>query len=342
MKLKLKDKIKLYLGLIIIVLLIGVLGYELYIGTNKVNKKSITYTKESNTSYVTYLKDNTHYSNTYLENDYNFVASLVDYFNIDYMYSYVLNESIDYTLNYELIGVLEVYDSENNTKPIEKKVYNLLDKTTTSGSGQVIKVELFNQRIDYDTYNRVVQAWKKEVSPEATLKVTMNVSWTGYSNKLEKEISDSYSADFIIPMASKTINIVNPHNLNETGTINSHEKLDTLYFVLLLSTLLLLLVILVPFTLYAIRLKKKQSKYELKINKILREFDRAITEAKGSFKKNSDLNYIEVNDFMELLDAHDNLGEPIIYYKNNDDSSTFVVRNKNDIYYSTINRKDYE
>mgnify|MGYP003301734711 CR=1 FL=1 len=32
----------------------------------------------------TYLKDNNHYNNQYLKDDYNYVASLIDYFNVDF------------------------------------------------------------------------------------------------------------------------------------------------------------------------------------------------------------------------------------------------------------------
>ena len=91
-----------------------------------------------------------------------------------------------------------------------------------------------------------------------------------------------------------------------------------------------------------IQTNKKKSKYEQKINKILREFDRAITEAKGPFMKKEGEHYIEVNDFMELMDVHDNVNEPIIYYRNNNNRSTFVVRNGSDIYYSVIKRDEFD
>ena len=52
--------------------------------------------------------------------------------------------------------------------------------------------------------------------------------------------------------------------------------------------------------------------------------------------------YIEVSEFMELMDVHDNLNEPIIYYKHSNNKCIFVVRNGTDIYYSMIKRDDYE
>ena len=91
-----------------------------------------------------------------------------------------------------------------------------------------------------------------------------------------------------------------------------------------------------------IKINKSKSKYEQKIKKILREFDRAITEAKGKFKIERGEKAIEVSEFMELMDVHDNLHEPIIYYKTNVNKCTFVVRNGKDIYYTIIKRDEYE
>ena len=114
----------------------------------------------------------------YLKDDYNYVASLIDYFNVDFNYSYVFGENIKYDMDYEIVANLEVYDSDNTTKPIEKKEFQILEKTSKSGNGQVIKVDLYNQKIDYDTYNKIIQEWKKEVSPEATLKVDFIVVYS--------------------------------------------------------------------------------------------------------------------------------------------------------------------
>ena len=170
-------KIIVYASTLIMILIIFVL--EIDYGNKKLEKNCVNYTKESNINYIAYLKDNSHYDSTYLQKEFNFVASLIDYFNIDYNYLYSLDEQIDYELNYGIDAELEIYDSENDAKPIEKKKYTLLEKETKKDQSQIIKVDLYNQKINYETYNKIVQEWKKEISPIANLKIIINIEWKG-------------------------------------------------------------------------------------------------------------------------------------------------------------------
>ncbi len=342
MRLVLKRKVKLVLYLILFFFLVGMIIFEINYSNKTLKKKSITYSKESNISYRVYLKNNNHYTSSYLKDDYNYVASLIDYFNIDYDYSYVLSEPIEYVLNYQVDANLEIYDSDVKNKPIEKKDYELVKKVTTSNTGQLIKVDLYNQKILYDTYSKIIDEWKKDVSPDATLKITFKVDWVGYSNVLGKEIGDTYTNTFEIPVSNKIITINTPNAFKDSGTLYVNQSFGTNFYLLIGSTLLLLLLVLIGTINTIIKINKNKSRYEQKIKKILREFDRAITEAKGKFVKDKKEHYIEVKEFMELMDVHDNLNEPIIYYRNSNNKSIFVVRNGNDVYYSLIRRDDFE
>ena len=339
---KIKRKVKIMIYLVILLIIFSAFWIEISFGKTMLKNKSVSYTKESTLNYVTYLKNNNHYENTYLKEDFNLVANLVDYFNIDYNYAYTLGEKIDYKLSYDVTAVLEVYDSDNDVKPIEKKEYTLLKKQTKEGNGQIIKVDIFNQKIKYDTYNSIVQEWKKEISPNANLKIYINVDWTGHSNKLNQDFSDNCVSEFSIPISQKTIDIKAPNNINESGVIKNSKKFGTGYMLLLVSTLALFLTGTIYLIVYISITSKNKSRYDQKINKILREFDRAITEANGEFVMYEGESYIEVKNFMELLDVHDNVNEPIIHYANNDDLSVFVIKNDKDTYYTTIKRTDFE
>ena len=341
-KRKVKRSIKITLYAIVLLLVLGVFWLEISMGKKSMKNKSIPYSKESKINYITYLKDNSHYDDSYLKDEYNLVASLIDYFNVDYNYTYTLGEEINYKLNYEITAVLEIYDNDNDAKPIEKKNYTLLKKQTKEGNGQIIKVDLFNQKIKYDYYNAIVQDWKKEISPNANLKISVKVNWTGHSNKLNKDISDDCVNEFIIPISQKTIDITPPNNVSETGVLKAKEKFSKKFVLLISCTLALFATGFIYFVVYISTSGKNKSKYDQKVSKILREFDRAITEAKGEFVMYDDENYIEVKSFMELLDVHDNLNEPIIHYANNEDLSVFVIKNGKDTSYTTLNRSDFD
>ena len=337
-----KNKIKIAITAFILICITGVIVYQVYLMADNRNKKKVAYSKETNTSYVTYLKNNNHYNSKYLKDEYNYVPNLIDYFNLDYNYTYTLSEDISYTLNYEIVGSLDVYDSENDSKPVERRTYQFLDKVEKESHGSVINVNVLNQKIDYGTYSKIIQEWKKEISPNANLRVTLNVKWSGYSETLGKEITDNFSQDFNIPISDKTITVSNPNNISNSGYFYGNYNLSKSSLLILGISGVLFIILFIILIILIRKVINEKSKYERKISKILREFDRAITEAKGSFVKNDKDFYVEVNDFMELMDVHDNLNEPIIFYRNTKNESVFVVRNKKDIYYWKIKRKDYE
>ena len=341
MKRKLKWKVKATLLTILSIITFSLFILEINVSKDVLKAKSLTYTKASNLNYVTYLKNNSHYDSRYLKNEFNLVASLIDYFSLDYNYSYTLNEKINYKLTYDIKAILEVYDSENTTKPIEKREFKIYDKITEKGKGQIIKVDIYGQKIIYDTYNQIIQEWKKEISPDATLTIVISVNWNGKSKVLKQKLSDSCVTKFSIPISQKTIEITPPESIDETKVIKKKVKLPIWYLAIIIVTLVFFLINLINLFMGIIN-RKNKSKYEQKINKILREFDRAITEANGVFTKDEDINYIEVKDFMELLDVHDNVNEPIIYYQNNNDLSVFVVKTGHDIYYTLIRRSDFD
>lgn len=342
MKIRLKKKVKVSLYIIFILAIIGCMANTFFYGKSQVKKKRITYSKESSVNYVTYLKDNNHYSDQFLKDNYNYVASLIDYFNVDFNYSYVLDEAIKYKLDYEVVANLEIFDADNKSKPIDTKEFTILKKHTETGKSQLIKVDLYNQIIKYDDYNRIIQGWKKEITPEATLKVKFKVNWKGYSDSLNREVSENYVKEFNIPISDKIITISKPSTDKTNGMLYAKQTLGSWFLIIMGSFGILLVIGFIGLIDTIIKINKNRSKYEQEINRILRRFDRAITEAKEQFIKYKDENYIEVNNFMELLDVHDNLNEPIIYYKNSNKSSIFAVRNNKDVYYVLIERDEYE
>ena len=77
-----------------------------------------------------------------LKDDFNFVANLIDYFSLDYNYTYTSIEDIKYDLTYGITAELVVYDSDNSAKPIEKRPFVLMEDTKLTGTGQIIKVDI--------------------------------------------------------------------------------------------------------------------------------------------------------------------------------------------------------
>ena len=334
-----KKRIGIIIYIILAILSIACLTLVLNFSKIRTNQKKIAYHKTANTSFVTELKDNSYYNTKYLESTYNVVANLIEAFKIDYNYVYTLSEDAKYNLTYSLKAYLEVYDSTNNTKPIEKKEYELVPRTAIEGTGSVIKVDLLNQTIDYQNYNKIVQNWKKEVTPEANLRIVFNVSWIGETDTFDNQINDTYTSTIKIPISSqKTITIEKPANVDESNTMTEKDELPMKYKITFALIIVVFVACLVRIFLYINEINEEKDKYEQQINKILREFDRAITQAKGKFTLKKGDNNIEVNDFYEVMDVHDNLNIPIIFYRNSKRECYFAIRNESTVYYCTLKK----
>ena len=96
--------------------------------------------------------------------------------------------------------------------------------------------------------------------------------------------------------------------------------------------ILLSLIILYRTTRIVLKVVNNRSKYEETLNNILKTYDRQIVNSKGTYEINSKKKIVRVSSFGELLDAHDNLGKPIIYLKVNSVKSEFVVEDDNKSY----------
>ena len=104
---------------------------------------------------------------------------------------------------------------------------------------------------------------------------------------------------------------------------------------LILSLIISIITFICIIKLIIIKLPRK-SKYEKKLKKILREYDRLIVETTTLFDENS--NIIKINDFNELLDVRDNLKLPIMYFNvSKGKKSYFYIKNNDDIYLYELN-----
>lgn len=307
------------------------------------NMNTLTYNEKSGISYKVALKDKFVYDEPYLDEEKTYIASLIDKFIINYNYINVFSDNIKYTLDYNIKANLIVYDSNNDTKPVYTKNYILLDNKRVTKESRVAKVDILNQEIDYNEYNKVINELKKEIIPNAKLVINFNTSFKGKNSNIDKQIVSNKTSSLSIPISQRTINVdLKKNNLSDSKTISNSKSTGKFILILAIFTGIILFLLIICFLHYLIRPFHRVSKYNQEINKILREYDRAITEAKGEYKFNDNDNNIEIKDFMELLDVHDNLNVPIIYYKVSNRKSLFIIRNNKDVYYNVITKEDFE
>ena len=89
-------------------------------------------------------------------------------------------------------------------------------------------------------------------------------------------------------------------------------------------------------------LHRKKSEYDKQVAKILKEYDRLIAESQ-SLMSFDNKEIIQINKFTELLDIHDNLQLPIMYYTVEPHQSCYFYINHQDvIYLFQVNAEDLE
>ena len=340
---RLKRKFGLVLYLIPIVFLIVLLILEIGVARKEVTSEGIAYREKSDITYKVKLKENNLYNKEYLDKDYNIIASLIDKFVVNYDYVNTFSTEMDYKVKYNVTADLVIYDSNQDNKPVYTNKYTLISDQVVTGKGEMAKIDLMNENINYAEYNAIVDQFKTKVVPDANLIVKFNTEFEGVSDKLADTVKSSKTSTLTIPVSQKTINIeVKKTNNNKEETVSGKKKLRTITVIMLVATIVLIIILIIKYILYVLKTNKKRSKYDQALSKILREFDRAITEARGKLRIDKDANTIEVKDFMELLDVHDNFNIPIIYYRISKYSSVFLVKNNNDIYFNIMKSDDYE
>ncbi len=310
------------------------------------NQKVIQYREKSNLDYKVYLLENDFYDKDYLGKDMLYVASLIDKINInfDYLFESDEEENIDFT--YNVVAKLSITNS-NGTKSYYENSYTLLDKKKVSmidNTSQGISEEI---SIDYPYYNSLTNNFRNQygVDTNSKLVVYMLVNKNnveGSSFKLDNNSVMSVE----IPLSEKAVDIsLDYKDINETNEIVETRKLSIKDIAPIVVAVVLIFVSLI----FAIKLVRAimpnngvKSEFDKHVNKILKEYDRLIAESSSiiSFK---DKEVVNINKFTELLDIHDNLLLPIMYYPAREhETCYFYICHENIVYLLKIKKNDFD
>ena len=288
----------------------------------------IKYTDKGNLDYKVYLTDNDFYETDYLGKDMLYVASLIDKVVIDFDYNFTSEEKEDIDFTYKVAATLSI-NSTTGVKSYFEKSYDLLDERTINmkdTNSQNIK-EIIN--IDYPYYNELANKFKRQYGVESESKLTVYMLISKKNPEGSNFTLDSVKIMKVeIPLSERSIDIHMDYNdIDDSSNIIMKKEFNVVdYMPLIVAGILVLLAIIMM--LKALRnlnmLRLKKSEYDKFIAKILKEYDRLIAETTTliSFDEKEIVN---VNKFSELIDIHDNLQLPIIYYE--------VVKHKESYFY---------
>ena len=302
-------------ALILIFVFSAVLGLILFTHSFTSNKeKRVNYKESSNLDYKVRLLPNQFYEQEYLGKDMLYIASLIDKVEIDFSYLFNSDSNIDMDFEYNILADL-VISNKGGTKTYFKKEYVLLEDQKLSMQNNSVQEIKENIKIDYSHYNTLANNFKSSygVETESRLDVYLTVN----KKNPDYNLNEKNKMNIIIPLSEKSVDIQLKYNEinNSNSVLKNSEFFVSSYFSFIISVLLLIVAILslIDIIRKLNLLRTKQSNYDKQVNKILKEYDRLIAESTTLIPFDGK-NIIKVKSFTELLDIHDNLQLPIIYY----------------------------
>ncbi len=346
-KTKLKRK---YVRRFVFFMLAFIITFTLSIITAKISfkreeDKLVKYSEKSNLDYKVYLLENDFYETDYLGKNMLYVSNLIDKIVIDFNYDFISeeNESIDF--EYYVVGNLSISDNTahkayflKNYTLLDKKTVNLVDSTTRNIKEQIT--------IDYPHYNALANNFRNQYGLDADCKLSVNL-FINKINKNDNEVMDSVSKMNIdIPLTQRAVNIALDYKeINDTGSIivkSSVATKDILKIALTILFIILTPIMFIKVIKYLKLIIKRKSAYDKYVNRLLKEYDRLIAES-TSLLSFEDKEKIKIEKFTELLDIHDNLQVPIMYYSVKEhEECYFYISYNNVIYLHTVNAKELE
>ena len=307
-------------------------------------KPPIKYTEKGKVDYKVYLKENEFYSEKYLPKNKSYIASIIDYIDIDLNYTFNIDALASLDFDYKVIGNLVIENDKKSSKYLEKE-YVLLDSKEakmTKASEKAIKENII---INYDQYNELANKFKSSygIDTNSYLKVYLEIS-KKTTKDMDYEISEKIDLNNItIPLSQKAIEI-SIDSQDETFTnqvpMSNQIKINKTNLALEITFLIAALIMLKRIVDYCSLVTVEETEYDKYVKKILRDYDRLIVEVDSTINFNS-YNVHKVNKFTELLDVRDNLKVPINYYNiSKHEKGIFYIKSNDDIYVVTIKNVD--
>lgn len=310
------------------------------------SKSSLMYKESSKVDYTVNLKKNDYYESETLNSGMNYIANLIDSIDVVFDYNFISNEKLDYNVTYGVKAITRVYDDSDKKEILYEKSYNLVDSKNISKNELMHNDFKQNIKIDYQYYNSFVEAFKSSYALNSSSDITiiLDVKTDAKSDKFKNKIDTTSTSSLVIPLTEQTINIkIDSNDINNYKTIEEDNGINGINIEYLVAFILSILSSLV-FIYYLIRLVvlmlRERSKYDIKLKKILKDYDNIIGNAKNGVDTKG-FKIFNMLSFEELRDIHDNLGTPIIYNEIKEHKlAEFIIIHDNIIYKYVLDEKN--
>jgi len=312
----------------------------------------LKYDENSTLDYKVYLKNNNFYTEKYLGMNNAYIASLVDYIDINMNYNFSTKEDIKLNYDYKILATINV--KNGNGKNIFKKDEILYESNKRDVSNENIFNIKENVKINYDKYNNLVREFIDEYKlsgVQAILDVKLLVNVGGESFVYDKNTSNKSAILLSVPLANDTTEFTINYNLsNESDVILQHsEALITNKILLGLIIILAICDVIGMILTIVIIIKRRsaQARYDIELKRIKKTYgdymcETNLTQKREDMEKTTSMKIISVKNFNGIVDAADKINKPILFHEEDNKSSVFYIYDEKVCYIYYMNVKDFE
>lgn len=340
----------IFIGLLFITVIVVICATFLFYDSFQDGKETvINYNEDFNMNYKVWLEDNDFYSEKYLGEEYNVIASAIDEIEVDFDYLLSLSDNVQgesyYLINSRIVAHQKNDASEKKIwdygKLIKDKVITKYDKNTATISSKD------NFKIDYQQYKKLMDDYQRKYAVSLVgnllvdVEIKSDLTYDKFKDKIDME---TRKMTLTIPLTESVVNITKdiPDKSDRQLIEKENSKINYLKLGLSLFAFVGGIFMCVFLGNILVKLLGFDSKYQRKLNKILRTYNSIIVNVE-KIKIDKCLHVMNVNSFDELLDAQSELRVPILYsnLKNNKESM-FVIKHDKDMFVYTMKSDLYD
>lgn len=346
---KKRRKFKRYLFIILSFIFFAIGFTLLYLGLQNRQVITVEYSSKENIDYKVYLKPNNFFETPYLGKGQTYISSLIDYISASLEYEQTYNKNVSGNYNYEVKAIISADKPRGAEGNYWQKEYVIVGNNIVKiDNDDSFKINLSN-KIDYQKYNELLQAFKKEyvLSIDGKLKIQLTVNSEVTPIGMTKKVKSERTMELSIPLTEQSVDL----SINtKTGENNKSEVKEIMYltdlkykiekiagFVFIGLALLSLLGELFRI----IKIRRETSEYTKKVNKILTTYNAIIVNTKNNIDLKK-YNVVNVESFDELIDAHSEIRMPINYIKKEFGSQFILINNDMAWVYSLKKNGDFD
>lgn len=304
---------KYLLGFIIIITLVISAQHFINNTTYDVIIDEVSYFDVPDVDYRVHYIDNPYYSNDYMESNRAYVASLIDYIDVDFNYHIGYSKIIDAYSTYDIKATIIATDSKSHNVVWDSYKKTYLSKKDISANGNKDYFIKESIRINYNEFNDFLIDYrnKNHINADGYLLVELDIKNSGSYEHIEN-INSNNKIELKIPLNEEQFKIDKAVESKKNDFIYKENNQNVRVRGLIIGGILWILVI--TLTAYlALSYRKdviNDGKYSRKLKKILNTYDGIIVnvEKLPSLDK---LTVAEVSDFEELVDAQNEVRLPI-------------------------------